>query len=118
MHAVTGRILLDVKRSGAFKARGVKQGFKECRATADGPDFNYYSHVAKLQSVHLRTALFREHHHNRRVALKDVATAYLQSISYDGFVKYVCFQHPVTEEWMYFRQHDPRTILDTSDDED
>lgn len=104
-HAVTGRILLDVKRSGAFKARGVKQGFKECRATADGPDFNYYSHVAKLQSV--RTALFREHRRNRRVALKDVATAYLQSISYDGFVKYVCFQHPVTKEWMYFRQHGP-----------
>ena len=40
-----GRILLDIKRNGTYKARGVKQGFKEDKASADGPDFNYYGHV-------------------------------------------------------------------------
>ena len=40
--ATPGRILLDIKRSGLYKARGVKQGFRENKTVADGPDFNYY----------------------------------------------------------------------------
>ena len=40
LEAITGRILLDMKRNQAFKARGVKQGFKEDKTVADGPDFN------------------------------------------------------------------------------
>ncbi len=49
--ATPGRILLDIKRSGRFKARAVKQGFKEDKELADGPDFNYYSNVVKLGAV-------------------------------------------------------------------
>ena len=45
--ATPGRILLDIKRSGLYKARGVKQGFRENKTVADGPDFNCYAHVAK-----------------------------------------------------------------------
>ena len=37
--AAPGRILLDIERAGVFKARGAKQGFKEDRELADGPDF-------------------------------------------------------------------------------
>ena len=37
--AISGRYLLDIKRSGAWKARGVKQGFKEDKTQADGPGF-------------------------------------------------------------------------------
>ena len=43
--STSGRFLLDVKRSGKMKPRGIKQGFKEDKETADGFDFNYYSHV-------------------------------------------------------------------------
>jgi hypothetical protein len=35
--ATPGRLLLAIKRSGAYKARGVKQGFKEDTEIADGP---------------------------------------------------------------------------------
>ena len=38
--ATPGRILLDIKRSEIYKARGVKQGFRENKARADGPDLN------------------------------------------------------------------------------
>ena len=104
--ATPGRILLDIKRSGIYKARAVKQGFKEDKAKADGADFNYHAHVAKLASV--RTSLFRPNRRGRRVALKDVQTAFLQSHAYeDGMVKYVCFRHPVTGEWHYYRQTGP-----------
>ena len=104
--ATSGRVLLDIKRSGQYKARGVKQGFKENKEQADGPDFNYYAHVAKLVSV--RTALFRINRGERRVALKDVRTAFLQSDRYaDGMVKYISFKNPVTHQWEYFRQSGP-----------
>ena len=104
--ATPGRILLDIKRAGVFKARGVKQGFKEDRELADGPDFNYYAHVAKLVSV--RTVLFRMDRGTRRIAIKDVRTAFLQSHKYPpGTVKYICFKHPITSQWAYFRQSGP-----------
>ena len=105
LEAITGRILLDIKRNQTYKARGVKQGFKEDKAIADGPDFNYYSHVAKLYTA--RMALFRSNRQGRRIALKDVSTAFLQSQGYDGFVKYVSFKHPVTGEWIYYEQSGP-----------
>ena len=45
--AVTGRYLLDLRRNEAYKTRGVKQGFKENKITAesDGDGFNYYSQL-------------------------------------------------------------------------
>ena len=98
--ATPGRILLDIKRSGLFKARGVKQGFKEDLTQADGPDFNYYAHVAKLMSV--RATLFRYKRGTRRVALKDVRTAFLQSDKYPvGVIKYICFKDRLTLQWKY-----------------
>ena len=104
--AVPGRILLDIKRSGEYKARGVKQGFKEDKETADGPDFSYYSHVAKLLSI--RIALLRARRGSRKVRIKDVRTAYLQAHKYPpGIVKYTCFRMPDTGKWRYFRQSGP-----------
>ena len=105
--ATTGRIILSKKRTtGAHKARGVKQGFKEDKLQADGPDFNYYSHVAKFNSI--RTALFRKGRGDRQIAIKDVKVAYLQSDPYpEGTFKYVSFKHPVTQEWSYYRQSGP-----------
>ena len=103
--ATTGRILLDKKRNGKWKGRAVKQGFKEDKLTADGAGFNYYSNVVRLSTI--RAALFRPGRSNRRCAIKDVATAYLQAHKYDGFYKYVCFRNPVTGKWEYYRQSGP-----------
>ena len=101
--ATPGRILLGVKRSGIYKSRGVKQGFKEDIEQADGPNFNYYAHVAKFNSIRMST--FRLNRGNRRIALKDVSTAFLQSNKYpDGTTKYVCFKDPLTKQWKYYRQ--------------
>ena len=104
--STSGRFLLDVKRSGKMKARGIKQGFKEDKETADGFDFNYYSHVAKLTSA--RTTIFRPNRKGRRLALKDVSTAFLQSLKYpEGMVKYLSMKHPITGEILYFKQNGP-----------
>ena len=73
--ATPGRLLLSTKRSGAYKGRGVKQGFKEDTDQTDGPDLNYYAHVAKFNSI--RMSIFRMNRGTRRIALKDVSTAFL-----------------------------------------
>jgi hypothetical protein len=106
--ACSGRLIGTVKRSDEIKARGVKQGFKENISVTDGPNFNYYSHVAKMASV--RTLLMRRSRRgSRRIAIKDVATAFLQSHKYPPGAprKYIYFKHPITGETMYYRQHAP-----------
>ena len=103
--AVSGRFILTIKRNGVVKARGVKQGFKEDKESADGADFNYYSHVARLDSI--RTALFRPRRGTRCIATKDVSVAFLQSHGYNGFFKYICFRDPVTGQMEYYRQSGP-----------
>ena len=106
LNATPGRLLLDIKRSGKYKVRGVKQGFRENTAVTDGPDFNYYSNVVRLFTV--RTALCSRRPSGYIVAIKDVSTAFLQSESYpDGQVKYVSFKHPLSGKWMYFSQSGP-----------
>ena len=104
--ATPGRLILSTKRTGNYKSRGVKQGFKENKLIADGPGFNYYSHVAKLMSV--RMTIFRPDRGTRRIAVKDVSVAFLQTHSYEeGTVKYICFKWPLTRRWRYFRQSGP-----------
>ena len=103
--ATTCRVLLDVKRNGIVKARAVKQGFKEDKVTADGPDFNYYSHVAKMDSI--RTLILRPNRRDRVLAVKDVSTAFLQSNKYEGFVKYMSVKNPITGLWEYYEQSGP-----------
>ena len=104
--AISGRYLLDVRRNGMYKARGVKQGFKEDKATADGPDFIYYSHVAKLYSF--RMAYFRSNRGTRRVAIRDVKTAFLQSDKFPTSVrKFLKMHRPIKLTWELFRQRAP-----------
>jgi hypothetical protein len=105
--ATPGRFIGDIRRKGMVKARGVKQGFREDIARTDGPDFNYYSHVAKLNTV--RSVLMRRNRRERRLAIKDVRTAFLQSNKYppDAPKKYMRFKHPLTGEIMIYRQLAP-----------
>ena len=105
--ACPGRLLGTIKRKREVKARGVKQGFKENIAYTDGPDFNYYSHVAKMISI--RASLMRRDRRNRRIAIKDISTAFLQSHKYppDAPKKYIKFVHPLTGETMFYRQLGP-----------
>ena len=102
IEATPGRLLLDIKRSGMCKVRGVKQCFREDTESTDGVDFNCYSNVIKLHAV--RTALFpKRASRNHQIGINDVSVAFLQSNKYtDGKVKYICFKHPVTGEWQYF----------------
>lgn len=51
---------------------------------------------------------FRMNRGSRRIALKDVSTAFLQSNKYpDGTTKYVSFKDPLTKQWKYYRQSGP-----------
>ena len=104
--AITGRYLLDVRRNGMYKARGVKHGFKEDKATADGPGFVYYTHLAKLHTF--RMAFFRPNRDTRRVAIRDVKTAFLQSDEFPPhIVKYLRMLNPITLEYEHFKQKAP-----------
>jgi site-specific DNA-cytosine methylase len=103
--AVPGRLILDEKRDGKMKARCVKQGFKEDKVAADGPDFNYYSHVAKLKTV--RLSVLRPDRQNRRLAAIDIKTAFLQSTGYNGYVKHLVITCPITGKKRYFTQSGP-----------
>jgi hypothetical protein len=104
--ATPGRLLLGIKRSGIYKARGVKQGFKEDIEQADGPNFNYYAHVAKFNSIRMST--FRMNRGTRRIAMKDVSTAFLQSKKYPkGTVKYMSLKDPLTRTWELYKQSGP-----------
>ena len=104
--AVRGRYILDVKRPGVWKARGVKLGFLEDKLTADGPGFIYYAHVARMTTV--RLLLSRPNRNTRRIAIKDVRTAFLQSHRFPPeIVKYMVFKHPETKELEYSRQRGP-----------
>ena len=97
---------MDVRCNGMYKTRGVKQGFKEDKATADGTDFIYYSHVTKLYS--LKMAYFRPNRGTRRVAIRDVKTAFLQSDKFPTFVrKFLKMYHPIKLMWELFRQWAP-----------
>ena len=106
-NATQGRILLDIKRNGTYKARGVKRGFLENKAIADGYDFDYYSNVVKLHAV--RTALFsRRDNGSRTIKIKDVSTAFLQSKPYpNGKLKFIWFRHPITGRRHYYAQSGP-----------
>ena len=104
--AIPGRYLLDIRRNGMWKARGVKQGFREDKNTADGPGFVYYSHVAKLYSV--RISFFRPNRSNRRIAIQDVKVAFLQSDKFPpDVVKYLKMLNPLSNQWEYYRQYGP-----------
>ena len=106
LNATPGRLLLDIKRSGKYKVRGVKQGFRENTEVTDGPDFNYYSSVVRLFTV--RIALCSRRSRDHIIAIKDVSTAFLQSEGYpEGQVKYVSFKHPLSSKWHYYSQSGP-----------
>ena len=113
--ACEGRVLLNIKRNGRYKARGVKMGNLEDRILADGANFCYQAHVAALSTV--RMAVFRSGRAGssrssrrkwRRLALQDISTAFLQSHQYaEGKYKYVKFYDPLTGRVNYYRQTGP-----------
>ena len=104
--AISGRYLLDLRRSRQYTARGVKQGFKENKATVDDPGFSYYSHMTKLAIVQM--LLFRRNRGNRKLAIKNVCTAFLQSTPFPPHIrKFMKIQNPFTGATKHHRQHGP-----------
>ena len=104
--AQPGRFLLDLKRSGALKARGVQQGHLEDRSI-DGPGFNYFARVADLVSI--RCAFFRPDRNKRRIMTLDVSHAFLQSAKFapSDPPRFIKFRNPITKETLYFLQDGP-----------
>ena len=104
--AMPGRFLLDMKRSGKLKVRGVQQGHLEDRSV-DGPNFNYFARVADLISI--RCAYFRPDRRRRKVITVDVSHAFLQSERFDPSEppRFLKFKNPATGEIMYFLQRGP-----------
>ena len=104
--ATSCRALLDIKRTGEFKARLVAQGFKEDKVKLDGPHFDYAANVAKLSSI--RLDFLRPARGKRRVSTVDIANAYLQSIPFaEDDIRYLSCKDPVTGAIRYFRQYVP-----------
>ena len=98
------RALLSIKRSGCYKARIVKQGFKEDLKN-DGEFFNYYAGVVSLASIRLMVSLVN---FKRRLAVIDVSHAFLQSRPYpNGQFKYMYFKDPITKRMTGARQSGP-----------
>ena len=106
--ACLGGLIGTIKRSGGLKARGVKQGFKGDISATDGSSPNCYSHVAKVASA--RTLPMGRRGRARRIAIKGVATAFLQphKCPPGALRKHIIhFKHPTTGETMCYRQHAP-----------
>ena len=104
--AQPGRFLLDVKRSGKTKVRGVQQGHREDRSI-DGPDFNYFSRVADLASI--RMLFFRPDRRARDVITIDISFAFLQSVRFPPTdpPRYLRFMNPVSRGRLLFKQLGP-----------
>ena len=73
----------------------------------DGPDFLYSSNVVKLHTVRMLLSRRRSGAQatQRRIAVTDVATAFLQADKYeDGQVKYCKYKDPLDGKVRYYRQ--------------
>jgi hypothetical protein len=99
--AVRGRALLDRKRYGTTKMRLVKIGFLE-----PNPGNEIFTgHVVSPTAVRIAVA---SHKPNRKVAMVDVTTAFLQSTKFKkGKVKFLKVKNPITGQMMFFIQYGP-----------
>ena len=111
--ATKGRMILEFKRVGIWKARVVVRGDTEDRERLDGPDFVYAANVCEFSGV--RNMLFdpRPNPHKQGknsdptvIASADIAVAYTQA-DYFGPQepkRYLKVLDPVLQEWRFFRQ--------------
>eukprot|EP00035_Acanthoeca_spectabilis_P017119 m.357407 g.357407 ORF g.357407 m.357407 type:complete len:817 (-) comp16615_c0_seq7:330-2780(-) len=103
--ATPGRLLLNQKRCGKFKARGVVRGDLQDKEALDGADFSYFAAASSAQS--LKALLFRGSRCADTVVGKvDIRGAFLQSQPFGDDVppRFLYFVHPVTKARMYFKQ--------------
>ena len=103
--ATPGRFILNRKRSGAWKCRGVVRGDLQDRERLDGADFVYYA--AASQAMAVRSLIFRgRRRRNWKRGTVDVRAAYTQSMKFDKDepARYVYFKNPLDHQRMYFRQ--------------
>lgn len=108
------RVLLDLKRTGEWKARCVLQGFRQNKLQADGADFQYYAAVARLATVRLATLRSGRHVPRegregvRELSTRDVSTAFLQSTPFpDTDRRYIKVVNPITGLQEFYRQLRP-----------
>ena len=86
--AIRGRALLDQKRDGSTKMRLVKIGFLEPHTSNE----NFTGHVVSPTAVRIANA---SHKPNRKVAMADVTTSFLQATKFNnGKVKFLKVKNP------------------------
>ena len=102
--ATPGRLILSVKRSGAFKARFVVRGDLEDHEFLDGIGYNYYANVVELGS--LRNAYFKPGRWYDTISTCDISCAYTQADRFtdDEPPRYLVLYDPVLKTRRYFRQ--------------
>ena len=105
--ATPGRVILEFKRVGVWKARGVLQGFAEDKVRLDGIDFNYASDVVGLSAV--RSIIMRPLQEGESIGQMDISVAFLQSHLFpaDAPPRYLRLKDPVSGSFRYFRQLGP-----------
>ena len=97
-------LLLEVKRSGRWKARLVVRGDLQDAQALNGPDFQYNSHVADLTSV--RAAFLAPGRQRDTIATVDLDNAYCQAdrFSEQDTPRYLYMWDPVLKRKRVFRQ--------------
>jgi hypothetical protein len=99
--AIRGRPILDKKRDGRVKMRLVKIGFLEIKSGNE----TFTGHVVSPMAVRIAIA---SHKPDRKVAIVDVTTAFLQAGKFkNGKVKFLKVRNPITGEMMLFVQYGP-----------
>ena len=97
-------LLLEIKRSGRWKARLVIRGDLQDAEAINGPDFQYNSHVADLAAV--RAGFLAPGRQCDTVLTIDLDNAYCQAdrFSPDDPPRYLCMWDPVLKKKRVFRQ--------------
>ena len=108
------RPLLNRKRDGTWKTRGVMRGDLEDKILLDGPGFDYFASVSRMSTVRLTVLrsgrhVPRPHRPGVRVlSTRDVDTAFLQSEPFpETDVRYVRIRSPIDGKLRYYRQYKP-----------
>lgn len=97
-------LLLEVKRSGRWKARLVIRGDQQDAVAINGPDFNYHSHSADLNTV--RAGFLTPGRFKHTVVTIDLDNAYCQAKPFPDTdpPRYLFMWDPVLKRKRTFRQ--------------
>ena len=103
-NAVGGRCILDIKKSGKFKTRMVKQGIPGTEPPTPGRDS--YTNLARTEDVRLQLSQSDDRYEDRVTVIIDIANAYAQGDPWkqSETKRFIRVKHPVTLQVIYFQE--------------